>query len=300
MSAFGTASDRIRHGLAGNPEFDRWASGLVDRETYAATLDAVLAWEPAFPLTENECALSARLHWRPGDVVAAALHDCVARGILPAAGYDVAAFADLRELVAAKWDHAGRKTFIFPEEAQLLYAVADIARPRTIACLGSYYGYWAVWAIAAASPALERVVLLDVDPDVTALAAANLRALALDARVEVLQRDAIAFMDEAEAGSYDLMVLDAEGPKTGPDERLLGKRIYEPIMATALPRLRPGGLVVTHNILLDHTVDHPYFRDHVAHNEVELGPFLDVITPACAAYVHVETTEGVGIYRKAP
>jgi predicted O-methyltransferase YrrM len=297
LRTFGTASDRIRCGLAGVPEFDRWAAGLVDRTSYTMTLDAVLAQGATLPLTENECALSARLHWRAGDVVARALRDCVDAGVLPVTEYDVAGFATTGDLVTTRWDHADRKTFIFPEEAQLLYAVAAIAKPRRVAFLGSYYGYWAAWALAAAAPSLEYAVLLDVDPEVSALAATNLRALGLDANVEVLCRDAIEFMDGADGDAFDLMVLDAEGPKTGPDERMLGKRVYEPIAEAALPRLRPGGLLVAHNILLDHRVGHRYFRDLVAHNEIELGPFLDLLRPACTAFVHVETTEGVGIYR---
>lgn len=297
-ATLGTAAERIARGLRGAPVFDRWAAGVVDRRAYAAKLDAMLASETAPFLSENERALSARLHWRPGDTVAQALDELVEAGVLESTEYDVDAFAAIRDSMSETWDHGGRRTFIFPEEAQLLFAIANVTRPRTIAFLGSYYGYWAAWALAGAAPWLERAVLLDIDPDVTALAAANLTRLGLATGVEVVAGDAIEHMAAEPPDTFDLVVLDAEGPRTGPDRRFLGKRIYGPIVEAAMPRLKAGGRLVAHNILLDRLVDHAYFGDLVARNTDELDEFLGRVRRCCDRRVHLRTTEGVGVYRK--
>lgn len=293
----GTAARRILDALAGTPAFDRWREGLVDRRAYTAALDGLLGCPARAGLTDNQVALSARMRWRPGEAVAEALDACVAAGLVPTSAYDTDRFCAERERIEGAWDHGGRTTFIFPEEAQLLFALADLVRPRRVAVLGSYYAYWAVWALAGSGPAMEHAVLLDVDPAVNALAAANLAALGFDGAVDVVTDDAVAYMARTDE-RFDLLVLDAEAPPDA-EPRLRGKAIYGPIAEAALPRLRPGGLLVVHNVLLDDLVAHPYFEGLVAHNRAELDEFLGRVAAACPRSVHVPTTEGVGVYRKA-
>ncbi|MBW3668609.1 MAG: class I SAM-dependent methyltransferase [Actinobacteria bacterium] len=291
----GPASARIETALAGHDLFDLWRRGAVDRAAYVAGLDAVLATPTPVPLTENQRALSARMHWRPDEVVADALATCLAARITPSADYDVAAYRAFAAEVERQWDHGGRTTFIFPEEAQLLFALAAVTRPRRVAVLGSYYAYWAVWALAGAGDSLEQAVLLDVDPEVNRLAVANLRKLGLETRTDVVTGDAVEYMQRT-SRHFDLFVLDAEGP---PDAapRLRGKAVYGPIIEAALPRLRPGGHLAVHNVLLDAMAPHRYFVELVEANRRELAEFLARTSTECRG-VEIATTEGVGIYVK--
>lgn len=291
----GVVADRIVHALTGVREFDLWRAGAIDRDTYAGQLDRILSLPGTVPLNENQRALSARMHWDDGAFVDAAVRRCAADGLLASERHDDAGYVRFRDRMAAEWDHAGRTTFIFPEEARLLYAIASVARPRRIAVLGSYYGYWAAWAVAGAGAALESAVLLDVDPAVTELARANLGRVGLAERATALTADAIVHM-ESSREPVDMLVLDAEGPDSGPDPRMLGKAVYGPIAAAALPRLRPGGLLVTHNVLLDDLVDHPYFRELAAQNRGTLAEFLAVASAACRAELVLPSTEGVSLH----
>lgn len=295
VPAAGPVADRIVAGLAGIPAFDQWRSGALDRDAYARQLDRILALPESVPLNENQRALSARMYWDDGALVAATLRTCAERGLLPSADYDVDGYLRFRDRMHAEWDHGGRITFIFPEEARLLYAVASVVRPRRVAVLGSYYAYWAVWALAGAGDALESAVLLDVDPEANALAEANLTRLGLADRVTVLTADAVDHM-RASTEAFDMLVLDAEGPDTGPDPRRLGKAIYGPIAEAALPRLAPGGVLATHNVLLDDLVRHPYFEALAAKNRTTLAEFLAVASATCSKELVVPTTEGTSLH----
>ena len=292
----GPVASTIIEALTGFPPFDKWCTGIIDRVEYVAALDELLARSTSIPLTENQRALSARMHWQPDDLVDQTLTSCAAQALLTSYRYDIAAFRRFQEHMTA-WDHGGRSTFIFPEEAQLLYAVANITRPRRIVVLGSYYGYWAAWAIGGAEHSLESIVLIDVDPAVNALASSNLRHLGLNAKASVVTGDAAEYM-RLSTDPVDLIVLDAEGPQVGSDPRLLRKAIYGPITETALPHLNKGGHLVVHNVLVDRLVAHPYFDALVARNKEELAEFLMRVGSMCHKSFHVPTTEGVGLYLK--
>jgi predicted O-methyltransferase YrrM len=292
----GTIARHIVASLKECAPFKRWRSQVITRAEYSQELDAVLACRPS-ELSENSCALSARMHWNPRPFVDAVLTSCRTQGMIthrhPLAHRTLGQFSFEMD---TQWDHATYSTYIFPEEAQLLYAIAQSRRPARIGVMGSYYGYWAAWAIAGAGSSLEEVVLLDIDPDANALAASNLRQMGLAHRAKVRTEDAVAYMHCDTGTKFDLIVLDAEGPTKGPDPRWLGKAIYGPMVEAAVPRLARGALLVAHNILLDRSVRHPYFDALVRQNERELNEFKQIIEASAHTVVRVPTTEGVGVY----
>src|SRR5215210_3015887 len=93
----GTVASRIVAELAGNRDFERWREGVLDRRAYASRLDAILDLPESVALNENKRALSARMHWRPGETVSEALHTAAERGMLPSPDYDVDALCEFRE-----------------------------------------------------------------------------------------------------------------------------------------------------------------------------------------------------------
>jgi predicted O-methyltransferase YrrM len=291
----GTAAEKVVRALAHEPAFRDWRAGRIDRSAYLARLEGILACAAARGVTRSEAGLSGRMHWRPRSCVRGALARAVERGVLASAGYDAPSFDRLRARVSTAWDHEDRTTYIFPEEAELLFAVASVLRPRRVAVLGSYYAYWALWALAGAGAALERAILLDVDADVNRLAEVNLARLGLGPVSSVITDDAIAYMNGTDE-DVDLLVLEAEGPPTAADPRRCGKAIYGPMLEAALPRLRPGGVLVAHNVLLDDICEHPYVRSLVARSRRELGEFTALTSERFRASVQVATTEGTGIY----
>ncbi len=290
----GPVIGRIQHALCGFTPFDRWRDGGISRADYVDSLDSLFDLPSSLPANENERALSARVHWRDGEYVSDVLHTAVESGVLTESSYDLDYFEFWKDVIDREWCHNGRKTYIFPEEARLLFALASLKRPTSIVVLGSYYAYWAVWAVAGAGPALERAVLLDVDPAVADLATRNLQAIGLGEKVQVLVEEASKYLIDNDQ-CFDLFVLDAEGPRdTGPP-RFRGKAVYGPIAEAARSRMRPGDMLVAHNILLDESVNHPYFRSLAGHNRAELSEFLDHMS-TCTHQLELATTEGLGVY----
>ena len=74
------------------------------------------------------------------------------------------------------YDHGPFRTYIYPEEARLLFAIADILRPKAAIFLGSYYGYWARAPLAVIARHGGRAVLVDPDPQAQAVARRNLKS----------------------------------------------------------------------------------------------------------------------------
>ncbi len=94
-------------------------------------------------------------------------------------------------------------------------------------------------------PGVERVVLVDLDPGVTALATDFPPLVALnegslkDARVEVINDDAMHWLD-GKTGLFDLVVIDFPDPATFSVGKLYTTRFYELVSGA----LAPDGVVV--------------------------------------------------------
>src|SRR5215468_8904718 len=91
------------------------------------------------------------------------------RGILPTERHDVQLLCQT-ERALFRYEHGRFKTCIYPEEGMLLGAIANICGPRHAIFLGSYYGYWAHWAIDIIVARGGRVTLVDPDGECCAIA----------------------------------------------------------------------------------------------------------------------------------
>ena len=165
-------------------------------------------------LNEDQRNLSTRFPLDDRQCVAGLLDDLVAADIIPSAVYPEDEFDDYREQVVALATHDGRITYIFPEEARLLYALAHVLRPQRTAFLGSYYGYWALWAMPGIVAGGGTVTLVDVDPAVMAIAERNFAAMGWADVTDFVVADAIEVAPRLH--DVDLCVLDAESSRTDP------------------------------------------------------------------------------------
>ena len=223
------------------------------------------------------------------------LADLCRRGILPTATGDAMRLQQT-EWMMAGYQHGPFKTFIYPEEGLLLAMIADIVSPRHAVFLGSYYGYWAHWAIPAIVATGGKVTLIDPNEASCDIARANLRANGFADHVDVVTAHGESYL----AGSgetFDLVVLDAENPRDHPDPEQRGKRVYHSLMRACLPRLAPAALLVCHNILFTDTSGDRAFTKVIARNREELAPFAELVASRFAPFVEYRTTEGVGIGR---
>jgi len=248
-------------------------------------------------LNENQIKLSERFPINEVAFVRACLDQLQQRAVIEAVDYPSTNFDTAAAEIETHFKHDRHLTYIFPEEARLLYALAHITTPKRVAFLGSYYGYWAAWALAAMESKSD-VALLDVDPSVGSLASENLMNLRRGNGARSITTDAIIFMNQADDESYDWIVLDAEGPKCGLPYDQTDKALYGVMLEAALPKLRPGGLLICHNILLSHHNDDPYFANMIRNNKRQFYKFDQLVRDNFSATVTFPTTEGVGVYRR--
>lgn len=248
-----------------------------------------------YGLNRDQLSLATRF---PGDELRY-VDECLAflreAGVIRSTEYPKVQFSAFRERIANEFLHLGYSTYIFEEEARLLYALAFLLPGTRWAFLGSYYGYWAVWALPGLIARGGHAVLVDIDPAVQGLAKANFEALGGRDAVTFLTADATrASSDEA----FDVLVLDAEGPKDHPDPRIRDKAIYGPILEAWLPALNPYGVVLAHNMLLNNPSGLQYFDSKVALNTIQYNDFHRLVDRHFDRRIVLDTTDGIGVYRR--
>jgi predicted O-methyltransferase YrrM len=298
LSSGGTVFDLIEEALGPVSQYRDFRAGRLPQEQYAAWMTTEGESAARGLLNEDQRNLSTRFPLDDRRYVDELLRDLNTAGIVTSATQPDRAFTVYRERVAQCTEHGGRTTYIFPEEARLLFALAHVLQPKRAVFLGSYYGYWALWALPGIVAAGGTATLVDVDPAVMSIAERNVAALGFAHAVEPVVADAIEVARGLQ--DIDLCVLDAEGPEVAADPELTGKAIYHPIMRSATPAIRPGGVLVVHNMLLQNLTASTYFDRKIEHNRNQFSRFLPHLETYYDRSRVYPTSEGVGIYRRAP
>jgi predicted O-methyltransferase YrrM len=295
-SSGGIVFDLIEDALRDVQHYLDFRASALSRDDYATWMSANGEALVGTLLNEDQRNLSTRFPADARQLVAGVLRDLLQAGIVESVTYPEQDFEGYWRRVTERADHGGRVTYIFPEEARLLYSLAHIIRPKKTVFLGSYYGYWALWAMPGIVAAGGTATLVDIDPAVMAIAERNFTTLGWAHATEFVVADAI---DRAGAlRDVDLCVLDAEGPKDAPDPDLRDKAIYYPIMRAATPAIRPGGVLVAHNMLLENLTANRYFEDRIDVNRRQFAKFLPHLEEFYDRRCVFPTSEGVGVYRR--
>jgi predicted O-methyltransferase YrrM len=143
----------------------------------------------------------------------------------------------------------------------LLHGLTRAIGATKVLEIGTAIGYSTVW-MATAMPPTGLLVSLERDHGRATTARAYLSEAGLDDRVNVMIGEADRYLHKL-AGPFDLIFQDGD------------KTQYAPMLAQLAPLLRPGGLLVTDNVLWDGEVV-PGFTD-TPHRKAE-------DTAAIAAY----------------
>ena len=119
---------------------------------------------------------------------------------------------------------------------------------RKILEIGTAIGYSAS-CMAQAMPAGGHLFTMEIDADRAATARANVERAGVADKVSVIVGDASRFLHKV-AGPFDLIFQDGS------------KQLYEPLLDRLVEHLRPGGVLVTDNVLwhgevIDGFVDPP-------------------------------------------
>jgi predicted O-methyltransferase YrrM len=123
------------------------------------------------------------------------------------------------------------------EVGALLRVLALAVRARRILEIGTAIGYSGLW-LAGALPADGMLMTMEMNPERIRAARANFERAGLAERVSVIAGDAQRMIAKV-AGPFDLIFQDG------------AKELYVPLLERTVELLRPGGLLVTDNVLWD-------------------------------------------------
>jgi predicted O-methyltransferase YrrM len=123
------------------------------------------------------------------------------------------------------------------EVGALLRVLALAVRARRILEIGTAIGYSGIW-LAGALPPDGMLMTMEMDPERVRVARANFERAGLADRVSVVAGDAQRMIAKV-AGPFDLIFQDG------------AKELYVPLLERTVELLRPGGLLVTDNVLWD-------------------------------------------------
>lgn len=124
-----------------------------------------------------------------------------------------------------------------PLTGALLHALVQAMGATRVLEIGTAIGYSTLW-MAAALPRNGLLVSLERDPARAATARAHMAEAGVDDRVTVMVGDAERYLHKL-AGPFDVVFQDAD------------KAAYGPMLDRLVALLRPGGVLVTDNVLWD-------------------------------------------------
>jgi len=123
------------------------------------------------------------------------------------------------------------------EVGGLLRVLASAVGARRILEIGTAIGYSGIW-LAGALPADGMLFTMELDPDRARVARDNFERAGLTQRVSVIVGDAVRMLAKV-SGPFDVIFQDSS------------KQLYSPMLDRLVALLRPGGLLITDNVLWD-------------------------------------------------
>jgi len=123
------------------------------------------------------------------------------------------------------------------EVGALLRVLATAVGAQRILEIGTAIGYSGIW-LAGALPPRGSLITLEMDETRAQIARENFARAGLADRVNVVIGDASRMLHKL-SGPFDLIFQDGD------------KQLYSPLLDPLVERLRPGGLLVTDNVLWD-------------------------------------------------
>jgi predicted O-methyltransferase YrrM len=120
-------------------------------------------------------------------------------------------------------------------DGRILRVLTEALGAKQVVEIGTSVGYSGTWFCLALQQTGGRLTTFEIDPQRAARARANFQRAGVDHLVTLVEGDAHERV-AAFTGSIDLLFLDAD------------KEGYLDYLQKLLPKVRPGGLIVAHNI----------------------------------------------------
>jgi predicted O-methyltransferase YrrM len=121
------------------------------------------------------------------------------------------------------------------EDARLLRLLAEAINAKHVVELGTANGYSGIWFALALQATGGKLTTFEIDPQSVKRARENFKRAGVDHLITVVQGDAHQEVGKL-TGPFDLVFIDAD------------KEGYLDYLNKLLPLVRPGGLVVAHNM----------------------------------------------------
>jgi len=121
------------------------------------------------------------------------------------------------------------------EDGRLLRLLAETIGAKQIVEIGTSNGYSGLWQCLALKATGGRLTTFEIDAERAALARQNFKKAGVDDLVTLVEGDAHEKVAQVQ-GPVDLCFIDAD------------KEGYSDYLTKLLPKVRPGGLIVAHNI----------------------------------------------------
>jgi predicted O-methyltransferase YrrM len=121
------------------------------------------------------------------------------------------------------------------QDGRILRVLAESLGAKRVVEIGTSFGFSGCWFGLALQQTGGRLTTFEIDPSRAARARENFKRAGLDGLVTIIEGDAHQTVAQLE-GPIDLLFLDAD------------KEGYLDYLQKLLPKMRPGGLVVAHNI----------------------------------------------------
>lgn len=122
-----------------------------------------------------------------------------------------------------------------PEDGRFLRLLAETIDAKQIVEIGTSNGYSGIWQCLALKTTGGKLTTFEIDAQRAALARENFKKAGVDDLVTLIEGDAHANVAQVK-GPVDMCFIDAD------------KEGYTDYLAKLLPKVRPGGLIVAHNI----------------------------------------------------
>jgi len=132
-------------------------------------------------------------------------------------------------------------SIIPPEVAQFLTTLIHLSQARDVLEIGTAIAYSTIWLAWAVAPREGHITTIEINERRAAAAAENIRQAGLEDKITLLKGHAVDIVPHLK-DHYDFIFIDA------------AKGQYGWFFGELYPRLKPGGLLVSDNVLAEGTV----------------------------------------------
>ena len=196
-----------------------------------------------------------------------ALVALILTAVPPRAGAQSALTADLRRLLQQIKVADTDQLAVSEEDGRFLRVMIATSGAKRVLEVGGAFGYSAIWMGLGLRHTGGRLTTIEFDATRARVAADNVKKAGLADIVTVVPGDAFKEIPKLE-GSFDVVFLDA------------WKRDYKRFLDLLLPRMKPGGLFLAHNVV---------------NKQTEMRDFLDAIKNDPRLFTTIVTPSGEGM-----